>query len=97
MFNQSSGSLKKKLQDIMPQLEDIKKKRNERKGQFAEVFKQINIISKELSGSMENKAIIDEDDLSLKSLDDLQNQLCLLQKEKVRFLVFALFYLFLLY
>ncbi|XP_075477724.1 65-kDa microtubule-associated protein 3-like [Primulina tabacum] len=81
-ITKSSGSLKKKLQDIMPQLEDIKKKRNERKGQFAEVLKQINIISKELSGSMENKVIIDEGDLSLKSLDDLQNQLCLLQKEK---------------
>ncbi|KZV23864.1 65-kDa microtubule-associated protein 3-like [Dorcoceras hygrometricum] len=78
----SSGSLNEKLQDIMPQLEDIKKKRNERKGQFAEVMKQINIISMELSGSMENKVIIDESDLSLKSLNDLENQLRLLQKEK---------------
>ncbi|KAK6142903.1 hypothetical protein DH2020_023251 [Rehmannia glutinosa] len=84
-MNKSSGSLKKELHAIMPQLEDMKKKRNERKSQFAEVLKQINSISKELSGSTEDNLttmIIDEHDLSMKRLDDLQSQLLLLQKEK---------------
>ncbi|KAI3449137.1 hypothetical protein Pfo_005802 [Paulownia fortunei] len=84
-IKKSSGSLKKELLAIMPQLEDMKKKRNERKSQFAEVLKQINSISKELSGSTEenlNTVVIDENDLSMKRLDDLRNQLLLLQKQK---------------
>ncbi|KAK6142893.1 hypothetical protein DH2020_023241 [Rehmannia glutinosa] len=84
-MNKSSGSLKKELHAIMPQLEDMKKKRNERKSQFAEVLKQINSISKELSGSTEDNLttmVIDEHDLSMKRLDDLQSQLLLLQREK---------------
>ncbi|KAK4397360.1 microtubule-associated protein 3 [Sesamum angolense] len=84
-IKKSSGSLKKELQEIMPELEDMKKKRNERKGQFAEVLKQINSISTELAGSTEenlNTIVIDESDLSMKRLDDLRSQLLLLQEEK---------------
>ncbi|KAL3615601.1 hypothetical protein CASFOL_041262 [Castilleja foliolosa] len=80
-----SGSLKKEIQSIMPQLEGMKRKRDERKSQFAEVLKQINIISKELSGSTDEKlttVVIDEHDLTTKRLDDLRSQLLLLQKEK---------------
>ncbi|XP_073061403.1 65-kDa microtubule-associated protein 9-like [Primulina eburnea] len=80
-----SGTLKKELLAIMPQLEDMKKKKTERKGQFAEVKKQINCILKEFSGSTEeilDTLVIDDSDLSLKKLEDLQNKLLLLQKEK---------------
>ncbi|KAL7083304.1 hypothetical protein ACP275_14G152800 [Erythranthe tilingii] len=80
-----SGSLKKELQAIMPQLEDMKRKTNERKSQFAEVLRQINSISNELSGSKDENLstmVIDENDLSMKRLDDLRNQLLILQKEK---------------
>ncbi|KAL0309153.1 UNVERIFIED_CONTAM: microtubule-associated protein 3 [Sesamum radiatum] len=76
-IKKSSGSLKKELQEIMPELEDMKKKRNERKGQFAEVLKQINSISTELAGSTEenlNTIVIDESDLSMKRLDDLRSE-----------------------
>lgn len=70
----------------MPQLEDMMKKRNERKSQFSEVLKQINSISMELAGSNEScldEVSIDESDLSMKKLDDLRAQLLMLQKEKV--------------
>ncbi|GER26393.1 microtubule-associated protein 65-4 [Striga asiatica] len=83
--NKSSGSLKKELQAIMPLLEDMKKKRDERKAQFSEVLRQINCIAKELSGSIEDNfsaTVNDEHDLSMKRLDDLRSQLTFLQKEK---------------
>lgn len=76
----------------MPQLEDMKRKRNERMSQFAEVLKQINRTAMELAGSMEENIgllVIDESDLSMKRLDDLRNQLLLLQKEKVYFFSFT--------
>lgn len=85
-MGQVSGSLKQELETIMPQLEDMKKKRNERKSQFSEILKQINSISMELAGSTESHLegiSIDESDLSMKKLDDLRAQLHMLQKEKV--------------
>lgn len=96
-LKQSSVSLNKELQAIMPRLEDMKKKKDERKTQFAQVLRQISSISHELSGSKEenrNTMVIDENDLSMKRLDDLQNQLLLLQKEKVTLFLFHLFVLF---
>lgn len=80
-----SGGLKKELRAILPHLEEMKKKMNERKNQFVEVLQQINIISKELEGSVDdsyNPIVIDVKDLSLKILDDLRNKLILLQKTK---------------
>lgn len=82
----------KELQAIIPQLDDVKRKRNERKSQFAEVLKQINGITMELAGSMEENIglmVMDESDLSMKRLADLRNQLLLLQKEKVFFLLIS--------
>lgn len=87
-MKQTSGSLNQELATIMPQLEEMKRKRNERKSQFSEVLKQINSISLELAGSTEknhNIMCIDDCDLSMKKLDDLRSQLLLLQKEKVFF------------
>ncbi|XP_042011446.1 65-kDa microtubule-associated protein 3-like isoform X2 [Salvia splendens] len=84
-IKKSSGSLKQELETIMPQLEDMREKRNERKRQFSEVLKQINSISMELAGSTETSLVeisVDESDLSIKKLDDLRTQLLLLQKEK---------------
>ncbi|KAL3829580.1 hypothetical protein ACJIZ3_018382 [Penstemon smallii] len=85
-IKKTHGNLKMELEAIKPQLEDMKNKRNERMNQFSEVLKQINSISKELSlskeGNVKTILAIDESDLSLKKLEDLQNQLLLLQKEK---------------
>ncbi|KAH6812142.1 hypothetical protein C2S51_025904 [Perilla frutescens var. frutescens] len=84
-IKKSSGCLKQELEAIMPQLDDMRKKRNERKSQFSDVLKQINSISMELTGSTEknlDEMFIDESDLSMKKLDDLRCQLLLLQKEK---------------
>lgn len=69
----------------MPQLEEMTKKRNERKSQFSEILKQINSISMQLAGSTESHLdiSIDESGLSMKKLDDLRAQLHMLQKEKV--------------
>ncbi|XP_051132439.1 65-kDa microtubule-associated protein 3 isoform X2 [Andrographis paniculata] len=85
-IKKSSGGLKNELHGIMPHLEAMKKKRNERKSQFVEVVKQISSISDELGGTEKRNLdtiVIDENDLSLKRLDDLRNKLVLLQKEKV--------------
>lgn len=88
----SGGGLKKELESIIPHLEAVKKKINERKAQFADVLKQINRISNELSGTVEenpNKIAIAENDLSQKKLDDLRSELLRLQKEKVFDVQFA--------
>lgn len=88
LFEQISGSLKEKLQAIIPRLEEMKNKKNERKSQIAEVQQQINSISKELYRSTEENLytmFIEESDLSLRRLEELKHQLLSLQKEKVIF------------
>ncbi|CAA2963201.1 65-kDa microtubule-associated 3 [Olea europaea subsp. europaea] len=84
-IKQISGSLKEKLQAIIPRLEEMKNKKNERKSQIAEVQQQINSISKELYRSTEENLytmFIEESDLSLRRLEELKHQLLSLQKEK---------------
>ncbi|GAA0145422.1 non-motor microtubule binding protein [Lithospermum erythrorhizon] len=78
------GSLKEELEAIKPQLEEMQQRKNERKSQFVEVQSQINSILMELYGSNDrfSHVLIDENDLSLKRLEDFRNQLNELQKEK---------------
>lgn len=84
---QSSRNLKMELQAITPQLQEMQKRKNERKNQFTEVLEHINNISKELCSTSDKNlysTVIDDSDLSLKKLDELKSQLRALQKEKVR-------------
>ncbi|XP_041021651.1 65-kDa microtubule-associated protein 4-like isoform X2 [Juglans microcarpa x Juglans regia] len=81
----AGGSLKKELDTIVLQLEDIRKQKIERKNQFAEVLHQIRNISNEFWGDSEGnlyKAILDETDLSVRRLEELRKQLLKLQNQK---------------
>ncbi|XP_021746682.1 65-kDa microtubule-associated protein 3-like [Chenopodium quinoa] len=82
---QKAGSLKEELDAILPQLEEMRKSKIERKNQFLDVIGQIQKVSTEiygLSGYDSCTVVIDENDLSLRRLEELQNKLQSLQKEK---------------
>ncbi|XP_022735076.1 65-kDa microtubule-associated protein 3-like [Durio zibethinus] len=82
---QNVGSLKEELSKILPQLEEMKKKKIERRNQFLEVLEQIEKITNEIYGSTESvssKTVVDETDLSLRKLEELHSQLHELQIEK---------------
>ena len=85
-FEQCAGSLKKELEAVMPLLEEMRKKKLERRSQFVEVLDKIKNISKEMCISLEDNrcmAVSNENALSLKRLEELHIQLHALQKEKV--------------
>ncbi|KAM7275802.1 hypothetical protein ACFE04_017668 [Oxalis oulophora] len=79
------GNLKEVLEGITPQLEEMHKKKLERRNQFVEVLTQIRTISDQISGSDESKHyknVVDEHDLTLKKLEVLHRQLGELQMHK---------------
>uniref|UniRef100_A0A1D1XLT1 65-kDa microtubule-associated protein 3 n=1 Tax=Anthurium amnicola TaxID=1678845 RepID=A0A1D1XLT1_9ARAE len=82
--NQKPGSLKEELNELLPQLEEIRKRKSERWTQFLEVLEQIQKMSNEIRPEEYNssKMMIDESDLSIKRLEELHRQLQALQKEK---------------
>ncbi|OMO98059.1 Microtubule-associated protein, MAP65/Ase1/PRC1 [Corchorus olitorius] len=83
--DQNSESLKEELRKILPQVEEMRKRKIERRNQFIEVLEQIQIIRNEILGSTEAvsfKTVVDETDLSLRKLEELHRQLLELQKEK---------------
>lgn len=80
------GSLKEELRAILPQLEEMRKRKSERRHQFIEVQEQIQKISNEIDAyaeCMSSKPDVDESDLSVRRLEELHRQLQMLQKEKV--------------
>ncbi|XP_068654195.1 65-kDa microtubule-associated protein 3 isoform X2 [Aristolochia californica] len=81
---QNMGSLKEELKAIVPQLEEMRKRKNERLLQFHEVLEQIQKISREIvePAHQMSKTFVDESDLSTRKLDELHRQLEALQKEK---------------
>ncbi|KAL3001069.1 hypothetical protein AAZX31_09G246800 [Glycine max] len=78
----SCGSLKKARETVVSQLEEIRKLKTKRKKQFSEVLYHLKNISSELYGSMVANAYLEENNLSLKRLEELQKQLLQLQNEK---------------
>ncbi|GMJ13542.1 PLEIADE, MICROTUBULE-ASSOCIATED PROTEIN 65-3 [Hibiscus trionum] len=83
--DQNAGSLKEELGKILPQLEEMKKRKIERRNQFVEVLEEIQKITNEIYGSsisVSSKTVVDETDLSLRKLEELHRQLHELQKEK---------------
>ncbi|CAN7064040.1 unnamed protein product [Brassica oleracea var. botrytis] len=82
----SSKSLKEKLAYVRPLLEDLRLQKDERVKQFVDVKAQIEKMSGEISGY--NKAMIDsltlddDQDLTLRKLNEYQTHLRSLQKEK---------------
>ncbi|CAN6565072.1 unnamed protein product [Malus baccata var. baccata] len=83
--DQSAGSLKEELSKIIPQLEEMKKRKCDRKNNFLEVLEEIRKISSEINGSTDyssSKPGVDETDLSLRRLEELHRHLHALQTEK---------------
>ncbi|KAE8722447.1 65-kDa microtubule-associated protein 3 [Hibiscus syriacus] len=79
------GNSKENLGKILPQVEEMKKRKIERRNHFIDVLDQIQMIRNELSGSTESissEILVDETDLSLLKLEELHSQLHELQKEK---------------
>lgn len=89
----SCGTLKKERETVVLQLEEMRKLKTERKKQFSEVLHQLKNISSELYGSVAVNAYSDENNLSLKRLEELQKQLVQLQNEKVISVFNAILYL----
>lgn len=76
--------MKEELARIHPELEEMRKRKLERRNHFVEVQEQIQSTSNEIYGLVEYiPAIVDETDLSLRKLEELHRQLHALQKEKV--------------
>ncbi|XP_062090513.1 65-kDa microtubule-associated protein 3-like [Humulus lupulus] len=85
-FDKSAvGGLKRELDSILPLLEEMQKRKIDRKNQFLEVLNQLKDISNELGISMEDslyKMVVNETDLSLNGLEELRQQLLISQNEK---------------
>ncbi|CAA3005754.1 65-kDa microtubule-associated 3-like [Olea europaea subsp. europaea] len=84
-IRQNLGSLKAELDAILPQIEDLRKRKCDRKNQFTEILQQIQDHKSEIYGSAENTSTdteVDETDLSLRKLEELLGELQSLHKEK---------------
>lgn len=83
-----STSLKEQLASVTPLVEDLRSKKDERLKQFADIRAQIEKISGEISGynhhtnTMIGCLTLEEQDLSLRNLNECQTHLRTLQKEK---------------
>ncbi|KAJ6764486.1 65-KDA MICROTUBULE-ASSOCIATED PROTEIN 3 [Salix koriyanagi] len=80
--DQNAGSLKEELGRILPQLEEMRKRKLDRRKHFHEILEDIRKISSEIYGSADHNIFVDEADLSLRRLEELHRQLHELEKEK---------------
>lgn len=83
-----AGTLKEQLDSITPALRDMQLRKAERVKQFKSVQGQIQKISAEIAGHSEYEGLpstvkVNENDLSLKKLEEYQAELQRLQNEKV--------------
>jgi Ase1/PRC1/MAP65 family protein len=86
----TSGTIKQQLAAIAPTLEQLTKKKNERKREFINVQSQIDQICGEIAGTIEvgeqvATPQVNDDDLTLEKLKEFRSQLQELEKEKVPF------------
>ena len=90
-----SGTLKEQLDSIAPALREMQLKKEERVNQFRSVQGQIQKISAEIAGQSEGNDTpldlrVNENDLTLKKLEEYQIELQRLHSEKV--LLFFFFF-----
>lgn len=83
-----SASLKEQLGLIMPLVDDLRAKKDERVKQFGDIKAQIEKITGEISGCCNivnslSSLNLEEHDLSMRKLSECQSHLLALQKEKV--------------
>ncbi|MBA0682459.1 hypothetical protein Goari_024178, partial [Gossypium aridum] len=82
-----SGTIKQQLDSITPALQEMRLRKEERVNQFRAVQGQIQKISAEIAGQSEyddsiTNVKVNENDLSLKKLEEYQNELQRLHNEK---------------
>ncbi|MBA0819367.1 hypothetical protein Gohar_003721 [Gossypium harknessii] len=82
-----SGTIKQQLDSITPALQEMRLRKEERVNQFRAVQGQIQKISAEIAGQSEyddsiTNVKVNENDLSLKKLEEYQNELLRLHNEK---------------
>lgn len=83
-----TGTLKEQLNSISPALREMQLRKEERVKQFRAVQSQVQKISAEIAGRSEyndtsSTIVVNESDLSLKKLEEYQNELQRLHNEKV--------------
>lgn len=86
-----TGTLKEQLNSITPALQEMQLRKEARLKRFKEVQEEIHIIASEIAGISDNYneiIVVNEGDLSMKKLDEFQNELQRLKKEKVYFKFF---------
>lgn len=83
-----AGTLKEQLDSITPALREMRLRKEDRVNQFRAVQVQMQKISAEIAGLECNDSlsniIVNENDLSLKKLEEFQNELQRLHNEKVQ-------------
>ncbi|KAF7839566.1 65-kDa microtubule-associated protein 8 [Senna tora] len=80
-----TGTLKQQLDSINPALQEMRLRKEERLNQFRAVQEQIQKISAEIAGNSEeapSSIVVNENDLSLKKLEEYQTELHRLYNEK---------------
>ncbi|KZV51897.1 hypothetical protein F511_09161 [Dorcoceras hygrometricum] len=98
--DQNPGSLKAELRAILPQIEEMQKRKCDRKNQFIAALEELNMIKNEICGSQGytlSNTDVDETDLSSRKLEEVHRELKALQEEKSARLNQTLDYLNLLY
>lgn len=85
--DKSSGTIRGQLAAITPVLEQLYKQKRDRILEFTDVLFQIQVINGEITGSLAHgekigMPIVEENDLSLKKLEEFHLQLQELQREK---------------
>ncbi|XP_073125534.1 65-kDa microtubule-associated protein 3-like isoform X2 [Henckelia pumila] len=79
------ANLKAELTAILPQIEEMRKRKLDRKNLFVEILEEIQCIKNEINGSIgyaSVNTVVDETDLSLRKLDELHKELQVLHEEK---------------
>ncbi|KAF8762597.1 hypothetical protein HU200_009286 [Digitaria exilis] len=78
-----AGTLKEQLNSITPALQEMQMRKEARVKQFMEVQTEIQRIASEIAGRLGNEAVnVNEEDLSLKKLEEFQSELQRLKREK---------------
>lgn len=97
-WDQGTGSLKEELGLIAPELAEMRRKREERRRQFADVTQRVNRMQEEMNllvGQPNARAaavVVDGSDLTTTKLDELRAYLHHLQQEKVIHLIRPFFF-----
>lgn len=76
--------LKAKLAVLAPHLEELQLEKRERARLLSEITLQIEKINLDISGRCED--LKEEEDLSMRKINEYQEKLRILQKDKVRFI-----------